>query len=177
MKLELRKSQKLALIDERDKGQARHIWTWHDYLGVVRYDNEHYNASKRRTPHLLLHREITGAPKEHSVIHVNGDKLDNRRANLLVLSRAQSTQYARKSTGKSPYRGVKVTPRNFQAYCGGFLGSFHDEEEAAKVYDVAAWERFGAQAKVNFPRDWEVCVECHKAHFVGQKCTCKGDNR
>lgn len=33
------------------------------------------------------------------------------------------------------------------------LGYFTDEEEAAYAYDIAAWERWGTQAKLNFSAD------------------------
>lgn len=173
IELKLRKSAKVALIDERDAHQGGHVWSWHDYLGVVRYDNDNYDADQRRTPHLLLHREIAGAEGKQYVVHVNSDRLDNRRQNLLLLSHAAYTQYVHKPRGKSEYRGIKVTKTSFQAYCGGFIGTFYDEEEAARAYDEAAWQRFGASAKVNFPKAWQVCEECFKAHFVGQECKCQ----
>ncbi len=61
----------------------------------------------------------------------------------------------RAATGKtSRYRGVSKVGRRWRATCGRdnkHVGYFDTEEEAALAYDVAALERLGASAKVNFP--------------------------
>lgn len=173
MEIKLRNSNKKAVIDNRDEHLAQHLWSWHSTLGVVRYDASRYDKVKQRTPHLLLHRVITQAFDGYFVVHVNKNRLDNRRKNLLLLSPSAYAQFVRKPSGKSPFLGVTDKDAFFQVYSGGeYVGTFRDEYEAAKAYDEAALTRFGASARVNFPRKWEVCEECFQAHFVDSKCKC-----
>ena len=113
MKIKLRKSEKVAVVDDRDSDLARKIWSWHSVLGVIRYDAERYDPDKRRTPQILLAREITNAWSGWRVIHVDGDRLNNRRSNLLMLSPAQYGQYVRKPVGSSGYIGVRQKSHSF----------------------------------------------------------------
>lgn len=69
VKIRIRNNDKPVLVDERDAAQAEYAydperagygqlcWSWHDVLGVVRYDAEHYNRRTQRTPHIILARE------------------------------------------------------------------------------------------------------------------------
>lgn len=94
------------------------------------------------------------------VDHVNGNGLDNRRINLretnYSLNRA-NTSKSKNIKYSSIYKGVcwnkkskkwvaKIT-RNWKTK---YIGSFDDEEEAAKAYDRAALELFGEHARLNF---------------------------
>lgn len=74
------------------------------------------------------------------VDHINGDKLDNRKANLRICTRQQNLQNRLKITGTSKYRGVSWDPERqmFRAqatinYRNHFLGRYATEEEAAGV--------------------------------------------
>ena len=67
-------------------------------------------GGKRRT--VYLHREIMGAPPGIDVDHRNGDGLDNRRANLRLVSRAQNNQNRHApATASTGVRNVYWTPR------------------------------------------------------------------
>jgi hypothetical protein len=104
--------------------------------------------------HFKLHRLITDARPGDIVDHANGIRLDNRHANLRLVTPRQNSANAGKAAGKSsPYKGVTRHP------CGRwqvsiearYVGLFVDEIEAAKAYDEAARERFGEFARLNFP--------------------------
>ena len=109
-----------------------------------------------------LHRLLLAAPKGTLVDHINGDGRDNRRINLRLCSPAENARNTRRHRdSKSPYKGVRVHPdigrkARFQATiyrdqrrCS--LGYFTDAESAARAYDAAAKQTFGAFAHLNFP--------------------------
>jgi hypothetical protein len=100
---------------------------------------------------------------ELEVDHINGDKLDNRRANLRVATKTQQRQNQRvtrrntsgfkgvsriSSTGRWRAR-IKVSGR--QMPCGVYATA----ESAALAYDAAAREYFGEFARLNFPNPEE----------------------
>jgi hypothetical protein len=93
---------------------------------------------------VYLHRLLTNAPKGLEVDHVNRDSLDNRRANLRLVthSRNELNKSARR-TSRSGLRGVEACRRgNFRAYhaVGGrqvTIGTFSTAEEAFAAYTQA----------------------------------------
>lgn len=88
-----------------------------------------------------LHREILGARTGEQVDHENRDKLDCRRSNLRVASRAQNAQNVGAHSGASSrYRGVSwqasVGKWKAQVRLDGalhYLGLYSDEGQAARV--------------------------------------------
>lgn len=93
---------------------------------------------------ILLHRELLGLPLKsdgRTGDHINRDKLDNRRANLRILSQAENAQNRPSAKGAtSQYRGVHWSKHHQKWVAtvglGGKqlrLGTFHDEEVAASV--------------------------------------------
>lgn len=91
--------------------------------------------------------------------HINGDTLDNRKANLRICTSRQNSQNRRAKTGtSSQYKGVglhkpsgKWTARIMYDGVAISLGAHITEEEAAVAYDNKARELFGAFARLNFP--------------------------
>ena len=107
-----------------------------------------------------MHREVANTPDGLVCDHINGDSLDNRKANLRSATHLQNCWNARKSpqSAYSKYKGVtfdKMRQKwNAQICVNGkriFLGTFKDETEAAKAYDSAAKRHFGEFAALNFP--------------------------
>lgn len=105
---------------------------------------------------LPLHRFLTGWAY---VDHINGNGLDNRRANLRQSDQSQNNaNMAAPRTNSSGFKGVswhaggrkwmaKIQHRGQQIY----LGLFDDPVEAAKAYDQAAQAYYGDFARPNFP--------------------------
>jgi hypothetical protein len=107
---------------------------------------------------VYLHRLIISVPEGFLVDHINGDSLDNRRANLRPATRSQNqcNKRKRKNTS-SQFKGVCFHKQNrkWTAYfdVAGkriYLGSFDSEIAAAKVYDEAAKKYHGEFARLNF---------------------------
>jgi hypothetical protein len=120
-----------------------------------------------RPANLRMHREVMertlGRPlaKEELVDHINGDRLDNRRANLRLCTNRENAfnkLLGRKArTATSRYRGVARHPRidrwtaaiTVDKQCI-WIGNFRSEIEAAYVYDQVALQIFEAFASTNF---------------------------
>lgn len=105
---------------------------------------------------LHLHTLLTGWPL---VDHVNGDGLDNRRANLRPATKVENSRNRRlQSNNRSGFRGVSwiTAKRRWRAsICVQgrriYLGHYTTPEAAAAAYDAAAREHFGEFARLNFP--------------------------
>ena len=93
------------------------------------------------------------------VDHINGDRLDNRKANLRAATTFENRWNTQKVKGKysSKYKGVKWNKQHkrwiAQIIAKGkvrYHGCFTDEIEAAKAYDQAAKKHHGQFAVLNF---------------------------
>jgi hypothetical protein len=105
-----------------------------------------------------MHRLIMNAPLGKVVDHINGNRWDNRRSNLRICTPGENLRNARKGRGTSRFKGVFWDSQRRKWGAGIYrdgrhfwLGYFTDEVEAAKAYDRAARELFGAFAHLNFP--------------------------
>lgn len=140
--------------------QSRHAETLTHYAAV-----QGPSPGGRRVV-IFLHRiileRVLGRKLAHGefVDHISLNTLDNRRCNLRVATNQQNQRNKRKAATQktSRYKGVtwhKHTQK-WQARISvnkknQYLGIFETEEEAARVYDVAAKTTFGEFALLNFP--------------------------
>lgn len=105
-----------------------------------------------------LHRLIMGAQPGQIVDHINGDTLDNRKANLRFVTRAQNnTNRTVKRGGTSRFKGVqlcKSTGRWRAMISDGarymHIGRFDSECAAAYAYDLASIRIHGDFGRRNF---------------------------
>lgn len=105
---------------------------------------------------VYLHRWLLGEPSGE-VDHRNGDSLDNRRTNLRIATRSEQMANCG-PRGTSRYRGVSTRGEKWiaTAYKHGsrmWGGTFDTEEDAARAYDVMAFELHGEFARLNFPHE------------------------
>jgi len=108
-----------------------------------------------------MHRMIINAPIGTMVDHINGNPLDNQRANLRLCTNAQNQQNRKtKGKGKSDFRGLSFRKKwntwEIHVRVNGrqtYIGSSKNEIEAAKLYDIAAIKFHGEYASTNFPRE------------------------
>lgn len=150
---------RFALIDAADAPRVLvHRW----YRASAGYAEGKINGRR-----VLMHRFVLEAPAGRQIDHVNGYRLDNRRANLRFSTQGENTQnQCAQARGRSRFKGVVWSgdwhrgqrPWVARIKADGrrlLVGYFLTEEEAARAYDDAAREHFGSFACVNFPRDGE----------------------
>jgi len=144
---------KVALVDDADFEWLSHF-KWN-----CRPNHKAFYAFSWIDGHSVsMHRLILNPSRKDSVDHINGDGLDNRRENLRICTASQNTANTRRFREgcSSKFKGVswRRSRNRWLAYYrkdGRFvgLGSYKDEEEAARAYDEAAIEVFGEFAYTN----------------------------
>lgn len=115
-----------------------------------------YARSTKGTP---MHRLLMSPPPGLIVDHISGDTLDNRRANLRLVTQAQNTLNKAAHGKGSRFKGVSRAGKD-QSYFRVTvtierkrwrIGGIPSEEEAARVYDSLALHLHGEFARTNFP--------------------------
>lgn len=148
-----------AIIDDEDYGKISPFqWCCHGDGYAAR--GYHENG---KVVILKMHHAVFGKPPAGYVIdHINGNKLDNRKCNLRLVTQQQNCFNSKKRiapvSGKKPSRFKGVGWRenrkkwrsritfNGKRY---YLGQYETEEEAALAYNKAAKSFFGEYAKLN----------------------------
>lgn len=146
---------RFAIIDPDDYDRvSKHRWL---------LDRDGYAVTWIRTPqgrrNVGMHRFINGTPTGLLTDHINGLKLDNRKANLRSATNSQNQANRAPMPGSSRYKGVtRLGEEQWQAgikvnHKRRSLGTYSSEIAAARAYDRAALKTWGAHARLNFPRD------------------------
>lgn len=116
------------------------------------------NGSRQRV--IRMHRLIMNAKTGQTVDHINGNPLDNRRANLRFATQQQQMINRRGWVSRpktSRYKGVywqKDINRWRSRFREKYLGTFTNEEDAARAYDAEA-HKFSPFARLNFPEEFQ----------------------
>ncbi len=139
-----------AIIDS-DSGVDQHKWCAYNLKRGV------YAGRSVNKKTIYMHRVIAGAQKGQFVDHINGNKLDNRRANLRICTNAENLRKRSNVNGNTKYKGVhKVANRKdyFIANIGFdgkkiYLGAYRTAEAAALAYNKAAVKYHGDFACLN----------------------------
>ena len=135
--------------------------------GYIPYATRKIRLDNGRRMTTMMHRIIMAAPGNLQVDHINGDSLDNRRANLRLCTASQNQANRRPDIdGRSRFKGVRFAgpnepsrPWRAAIVVHGeekYLGRFTSEEEAARAYDTAAKQFFGPFARLNFPNEHQL---------------------
>jgi len=150
----------VALVSDEDYDFLNQ-WKWYakksgaNSFIAMRGEKE---SGKRKT--ICMHRVI--CPGE-VIDHKDGNSLNNTRENLRSCTSNQSHQNRQRTKGSSQYRGVSWSKKN-RKWIGRvkndrrsiYLGSFADEEQAARAYDKTAREVYGEFARLNFPLNEDI---------------------
>jgi hypothetical protein len=121
-----------------------------------------YAVRREKDKRIFMHHMILPPPRGKVTDHSDGNRANNCRANLRICNRSENSHNCGKSAGgSSVYKGVFYDRRRHK-WCARcyhhreriWLGCFDTEEEAARAFDRKSVERFGAFARLNFPRGW-----------------------
>jgi hypothetical protein len=142
---------KVAIVDRDDYDwlcQWRWVFSSNGYAMRTITEN-----GRRRF--FQMHRVIMGAQRGQLVDHIDGNRLNNTRDNLRIVTRSQNNWNRRPNKGHR-YKGVYSHARGWHARIRYLnkrihLGYFDDPVTAARVYDAAALHLFGHFARPNFP--------------------------
>ena len=111
----------------------------------------YYRGPRPKQAVVYMHRVLLSAPADMCVDHINGNVLDNRRANLRLASRSQNQWNSRiAANNKSGFRGVfwRADRNCWRAEISAHgvtrsLGSFSRIEDACEAYASASKELHG----------------------------------
>ena len=123
-----RKDNQQILFDAEDFDKvSKHTWAASKNAGYVRCSNKGTTT--------LAHRMVMNEPKDLQLDHINGNKCDNRKANLRIVTIQQNQHNMRSAKG---YSWIK-RDRRYQAKITInkktiHLGYFHTEDEARAAY-------------------------------------------
>lgn len=144
---------KFTIVDNKDY-EWLNQWKWSFHSQGYAQRGSSVNGKKTN---LKMHRVILNAPKGIVVDHRNGDKLDNRRANIRLCTQAQNLWNAGISKqNKSGYKGVfwEKKTRRFIVRIRNrkdnlYLGSYRNLLEAVIVWNEAAKKYHREFARLN----------------------------
>ena len=151
---------RFAIVDPADfQRLSRYKWR----LCRTKGKNVLYAERSVRLPggghsRILMHRQLIDVPEGYVIDHINGNGLDNRRANLRLATVAQNAWNSKKRNSRSGYKGVwfaadKRLWRASIVFHGRrmHLGYFKYKIAAARAYDAAAIKYYKDFARPNFP--------------------------
>ena len=147
----------VALVDDCDYEKVA-IHSWYAATTTYRADGTPRIYAAKGTNPCYMHRFILQAAKLTMVDHIDGNTLNNQRANLRLCTNAENSRNSKGTKGTtSKYKGVhfRRAGQDWLAqitcnYKNIYIGIYKTEVLAAKAYDQKAKELFGAFARCNF---------------------------
>lgn len=147
----------VAMVDDED----------FDRLNQYSWSMDYHGYPQRRcivggnASVIQMHRDILDAPAGMVRDHIDGNPLNNVRANLRICENRENCANRKASTrNTSGYKGVSLSKkaRKFRAfikvnYRQIGLGCYNTPEEAAAAYNFAAIDYFGEFARLNILPD------------------------
>lgn len=148
----------VALVDEEDYAWASQ-WKWHASKGRrgSYYARRNRPRGERAAGGISLHREIAKPLPGQDVDHIDGDTLNNTRANLRCCTHQQNCWNSRRSCRNiSGYKGVSWSERDQHWRVllringrNTWIGAYDSAEAGAAAYDAAVRRHRGAFGLTN----------------------------
>ena len=150
------RGDKVTVIDMADYDKVKGLSFSLDKGG---YAIHTFNEKTPRTTKKLHQLLLPDVPAGYVVDHINGDRLDNRRCNLRIVTAHMNVINSKsRPNTSSKYKGVSFDTSRGKWISSiqvkgitKHIGRFASEEEAAKAYDKRAFELYGEYARLNFP--------------------------
>ena len=145
----------VCLVDDNDYDFVNQ-WRWKPIKSNIYAGRNVRGTGGKKWGCVLMHRLITDAVAGQQVDHINHMTLDNRSENLRLCDQAQNNANSKGCLKRaSKYKGVS---RNGSGWIARIkkngvctrLGTYKDEEAAARAYDAKALEFYGDFAYTNF---------------------------
>lgn len=146
--------EKFAIVDDEDYEElSKHKWF---FCGGYARRASKLSLCEKGHSTISMHRDILKVDDiQLEVDHKNFNKLDNRKINIRVCSKAENRRNRKKlSTNTSGYKGVWRNGAGWSAYIfvngkNRYLGYFSDKHKAAIVWNEAAKKYHGEFAVLN----------------------------
>lgn len=134
-----------TIVDPGDATKVlEHTWCFNKVARGKRYVHRRLPVSEGAKL-VKLHRWLLGVTDRGVCVdHINGDSLDNRRANLRICNQGENMRNYRRAWGKNGIRGVMKTPagkfRSRIRYRGKLyhIGTFDTLNDASIAYAFAS---------------------------------------
>lgn len=138
----------VALVDDDDFDYLNQ-WKWSFDEYARRTD---YSTGVKKT--IRMHREIVKAGHGDIIDHIDGNRVNNQKTNLRIVSMARNNQNRSRISGKALPKGVRDNKKgvSWMATIGVdgkklYLGTFRSINDAHEAYKEAAKKHFGDFAR------------------------------
>lgn len=153
----LENTMRWCVLDIEDYGHIS-SFKWHtDQDGYAVRSTKSSERPRFQKTLLKMHRIIMATPVGLVVDHINGNPLDNRKANMRNCTKKENSRNRRKPFhAQGRFKGVYRVPNGWRTSIRLNSGviynkQFSSELEAAHEYDRLAQKEYGKFARLNFP--------------------------